>query len=76
MKQEEKEGTDRIHPERIREYEFSKLKYYFAVVTCDSKQTANSLYNDCDGREFETTAITMDLRFIPDDVSFEGREIL
>jgi hypothetical protein len=52
------------------------MKYYFAVVTCDSTQTANALYEDCDGKEFETTSIALDLRFIPDDVSFADREIL
>jgi hypothetical protein len=76
FQKEEAEGTERIHPERIREYEFTKMKYYFAVVTCDSTQTANALYEDCDGKEFETTSIALDLRFIPDDVSFADREIL
>lgn len=72
----EEDITDKLHPERIREYEFNKLKYYYAVVACDSVETAMSLYNDCDGQEIETTSSHLDVRFIPDDINFEGREIL
>lgn len=72
----EEDITDKLHPERVREYEFNKLKYYYAVVVCDSVDTAMHLYNECDGREIETTSSHLDVRFIPDDINFEGREIL
>lgn len=29
---------------KLREYEIQKLKYYYAIVTCDSDETANNLY--------------------------------
>lgn len=73
---EEAEGdTSMLDPVKVREYEFRKMKYYFAVVECDSVQTAISLYNECDSFEFESTSVVLDLRFIPDDISFENREI-
>ena len=60
------EGFD---PVELRKYELKKLKYYYAVVYCDSVETANSLYNECDGLEIERTQSFMDMRFIPDDLT-------
>lgn len=61
-----------VDQDRVREYELAKLRYYYAVVVCDSKQTAESVYEGCDGLEFEKSQNIMDLRFIPDDVEFDN----
>lgn len=37
--------------------------------------TAAALYTECDGIEFEHSACKMDLRFIPDEQRFEGRQV-
>lgn len=60
---------------KLRKYELSKLRYYFAIAICDTVETANSLYEQLDGVELEHSAMVFDLRFVPDDISFEGREV-
>jgi hypothetical protein len=47
----------------------------YAVVTCDSAATANVLCTSCDGLEFEKFSSKLDLRFIPDKMSFGGRPV-
>ncbi|CAM9123180.1 unnamed protein product [Scytosiphon promiscuus] len=61
-------------PETLRVYELRKLKYYFAVLECSSIAAAEAIYREVDGMEFEHSSVALDLRFIPDDVSFEGRQ--
>ena len=53
----------------LRKYEIQKMKYFFAVVYWDSAHTANLLYNEIDGLEFELSNLRMDLRFIPDSLT-------
>ena len=57
----------------LKAYEIRKLKYYFAVVECDSIETASFVYEQLDGMEFEHSSMTFDMRFIPDDVDFKDR---
>eukprot|EP01104_Vermistella_antarctica_P010596 TRINITY_DN2837_c2_g1_i2.p1 TRINITY_DN2837_c2_g1~~TRINITY_DN2837_c2_g1_i2.p1 ORF type:complete len:902 (-),score=391.39 TRINITY_DN2837_c2_g1_i2:8-2713(-) len=59
--------------DELRDYQRSRLKYYFAIVKCDTINTATALYRECDGIELAHTSNELDLRFVPDDTSFEDR---
>ncbi|KAG9439062.1 hypothetical protein H6P81_019227 [Aristolochia fimbriata] len=57
--------------EKLRSYEKSRMRYFYAVVECDSSSTADHLYKTCDGTEFERTSNVLDMRFIPDSMEFK-----
>lgn len=55
----------------LRQYQLERLRYYYAVITADSADTARHLYENMDGREYLSSANFFDLRFVPDEVSFD-----
>ncbi|KAK8161082.1 hypothetical protein BKA80DRAFT_344189 [Phyllosticta citrichinensis] len=55
----------------LRQYQLERLRYYYALVECDSAATAKHLYDNMDGREYLSSANFFDMRFVPDDVSFD-----
>ncbi|VDD93838.1 unnamed protein product [Enterobius vermicularis] len=61
--------------EALRAYELARMRYYYAIIECDSDKTASAIYESCDGVEFENSSIHMDLRFVPDEMTFEKEMI-
>ncbi|KAI9779453.1 MAG: pre-rRNA-processing protein esf1 [Peltula sp. TS41687] len=56
---------------KLRRYQLERLRYFYAVLSMSSPETAKALYDATDGTEYLTTANFFDLRFVPDDVSFD-----
>jgi len=57
----------------LRQYQLERLRYYYAVIVCSDKETANHIYEATDGTEYLSSANFFDLRFIPDDVEFDDK---
>ncbi|KAJ1964857.1 pre-rRNA-processing protein esf1 [Dipsacomyces acuminosporus] len=68
---EQVEDNEEFDQVALRKYELEKMRYYFAVIECDSVETARAVYNHCDGTEYEASANFFDLRFIPGDMEFD-----
>ncbi|CAK8578183.1 unnamed protein product [Lathyrus sativus] len=68
---EDDNGDSDADNEKLRAYEKSRMRYYFALVECDSSATADHIYKENDGVEFEHSSNPLDLRFIPDNMEFK-----
>jgi hypothetical protein len=64
------ENDDGYNMAQLRKYEVNKMKYYYAVVMCDRKKTANKIYSEYNGFELELTNLKLTLAFIPDEMEF------
>jgi hypothetical protein len=61
--------------EAIRRYQLSQLKYYYAIAEFDSVESAEAVYKELDGVEYEGSSLELDLRFVPDDVEFDPADV-
>ncbi|KAM0462037.1 hypothetical protein ACHAPV_002462 [Trichoderma viride] len=66
------EGDDQdFDSDALRAYQLDRLRYYYAVMTCSSKSAAQAIYEATDGTEYQSSSNFIDLRFVPDDVTFD-----
>lgn len=63
---EEGDAEKDFDSKSLRRYQLERLRYYYAVVYCSDVSTAESIYQNCDGTEFESTANVFDLRYVPE----------
>lgn len=74
LKQQASEGEE-FDTAKLRQYQLERLRYYYAVIECSDEGTSKLLYDAMDGREYLSTSNFFDLRFIPDDTSFDDDEV-
>ncbi|KAH9050421.1 hypothetical protein EDB84DRAFT_1555396 [Lactarius hengduanensis] len=55
----------------LRKYQLERLRYYYAIVECDTVQLATHLYSELQGAELERSANVFNLSFVPDDMTFD-----
>ena len=66
------EGNDEdFNSDALRTYQLDRLRYYYAVMICSDKGTAQKIYEATDGSEYLSSSNFLDLRFVPDDVTFD-----
>lgn len=62
--------TTAFDQNQLRKYELNKMKYFYAVIYCNTRHTAERLYNEYNDYEFELSNIRLNLSFIADDLKF------
>ncbi|ORY65331.1 uncharacterized protein BCR38DRAFT_484769 [Pseudomassariella vexata] len=68
------EGDDQdFDSDALRSYQLDRLRYFYAVMSCSDTHTAQKIYEATDGTEYQTTSNFLDLRFVPDDVTFDDQ---
>lgn len=64
------DAGEEFNSAHLRRYQLERLRYYYAILTCSSKEAAKVIYDAVDGAEYLTSANFFDLRFVPDDTDF------
>lgn len=71
MLDEEGENGERFSSGKYRAYELRRMKYYYAIATFDSAETAAEVYNLVDGVDIESSGVVLDLRYVDDEDTFD-----
>jgi len=69
-----RKGSGVVSETKFRAYEIRRLRYYYAIATFDSPETANHVYDHLDGFEIHHSGTHFDLRFVPDSMEFNDAE--
>ncbi|KAF5312855.1 hypothetical protein D9619_003513 [Psilocybe cf. subviscida] len=63
---------DEVDEDALRKYQLERLRYYYAIVECDTVDAASHIFNELEGTELERSANLFDLSFVPEDMTFEN----
>ena len=69
---EEKEKLG-FNSSKMRKYELQKMKYFYAIIHCNSKKTARKIYEEYNDFEFEMSNIRLNLSYVADELKFEQK---
>ncbi|KAK0464875.1 uncharacterized protein EV420DRAFT_1759641 [Desarmillaria tabescens] len=61
-----------LNEDALRKYQLERLRYYYAIITCNSVDAASHIYDELEGTELERSANVFDLSFVPEDMVFKG----
>ncbi|KAF9235036.1 hypothetical protein BU15DRAFT_51866 [Melanogaster broomeanus] len=65
-------GTGEDYDEdALRTYQLERLRYYYAIVECDTVEAAAHMHGELEGTELERSANVFDLSFVPDEMGFD-----
>jgi hypothetical protein len=67
-------GDEDFDSNALRSYQLDRLRYFYAVVECSDPDSAQKIYEAVDGTEYLASSNFLDLRFIPDEVTFDDDE--
>lgn len=71
----EEDAESEFMTEQLRKYQLNRLKYFYAIAEFDSERTAVVIYDELDGFEYESSATTLDIRFVPDEMVFDDEPV-
>lgn len=72
---ESNEEDMEFNTSELRKYQMDRLRYFYAVITFNSLETSQHVYQLCDSTEFESTGNFFDLRYIPDEMEFDDIDL-
>ncbi|KAF5390243.1 hypothetical protein D9757_002977 [Collybiopsis confluens] len=55
----------------LRKYQLDRLRYCYAIITCDTVDAASHIYDELEGTELERSANVFDLSFVPNGMTFD-----
>ncbi|KAH9944303.1 uncharacterized protein BXZ73DRAFT_73853 [Epithele typhae] len=55
----------------LRNYQLERLRYFYAIIECDSVEAASHIFDELEGTELERSANVFDLSFVPDGMTFK-----
>ena len=62
--------------EKIREFELSKLRWRYAIVEISDQVSAEKIYNECDGQEYMSSGLLMNISFVDQATTFDENDLV